>query len=235
MNYETSRTVRKIRLPQGIIRRMSVSVLMDQRVRWEPAKAKGESPKKVLEPPSADEVKVIHDVVAAASGFNQSRGDVLTVDSLPFEATLQAQPPAWMVPQPVQKPAAPVANWKRPELLGGLAGLIVLIAAGGALVWRSRQKNLKALEGLQKQLEAATAQAVESTETAAEIPGDNMEQISSGQEFAGKQIAEMKEAYKLPPMITTKTELLTKQVTEEARKDPAALAQIIRTWLNESS
>jgi flagellar biosynthesis/type III secretory pathway M-ring protein FliF/YscJ len=36
-------------------------------------------------------------------------------------------------------------------------------------------------------------------------------------------------------MITTKTELLTKQVTEEARKDPAALAQIIRTWLNETS
>jgi flagellar biosynthesis/type III secretory pathway M-ring protein FliF/YscJ len=62
-----------------------------------------------------------------------------------------------------------------------------------------------------------------------------MEQISSGQELAGQQIAEMKEAYKLPPMITTKTELLTKQVTEEARKDPAALAQIIRTWLNESS
>jgi flagellar M-ring protein FliF len=235
MNYETSRTVRKIRLPQGIIRRMSVSVLMDQRVRWEPAKAKGETPKKVLEPPSADEVKVIHDVVAAASGFNQNRGDVLTVDSLPFEATLQAQPPAWMVQLPVQKPTAPAARWKRPELIGALGGLIMLIAAGGALVWRSRQKNRQALEALQKQLEAATAQAADSAEAKAEIPGDKMDQIPSGQELAGQQIAEMKEAYKLPPMITTKTEMLTKQVTEEARKDPAALAQIIRTWLNETS
>jgi flagellar biosynthesis/type III secretory pathway M-ring protein FliF/YscJ len=140
-----------------------------------------------------------------------------------------------MVPQPVQKPTVPGARWKRPELLGGLAGLIVLIAAGGALVWRSRQKNRKALEALQKQLEAATAQAADSKETMAEIPGDKMDQIPSGQDLAGQQIAEIKEAYKLPPMITTKTELLTKQVTEEARKDPAALAQIIRTWLNESS
>ena len=48
------------------------------------------------------------------------------------------------------------------------------------------------------------------------------------------QIAEIREAFKLPPMLTTKTEVLTKQLIEEARKDPSALAQIIRSWLNES-
>ena len=97
-----------------------------------------------------------------------------------------------------------------------------------------RQELAQSL-ALEKQLEAAKAQAVESTETAKEIAGDRMDQIASGQDFVGQQMAEIQEAYKLPPMITTKTEMLTKQVTEEARKDPAALAQIIRTWLNESS
>ncbi len=53
-------------------------------------------------------------------------------------------------------------------------------------------------------------------------------------EERAKQLAEIRETFKLPPMITTKTEILTKQVTEEARKDPLALAQIVRSWLNES-
>jgi flagellar biosynthesis/type III secretory pathway M-ring protein FliF/YscJ len=47
-------------------------------------------------------------------------------------------------------------------------------------------------------------------------------------------MAEIRESFKLPPMSTSKTEVLTKQVIEQARKDPAALAQIVRSWLNES-
>ena len=48
-------------------------------------------------------------------------------------------------------------------------------------------------------------------------------------------MAEVRESFRLPPMTTTKTEVLTKQVVEEARKDPSALAQIVRSWLNEAS
>ena len=49
-----------------------------------------------------------------------------------------------------------------------------------------------------------------------------------------QQMAEIRESFKLPPMLTTKTEVLTRQLLEEARKDPSAMAQIIRSWLNES-
>ena len=77
MTYETSRTVRKIKMPQGIIRRMSISVLIDHKVRWEAAQGKGAWPKKIVDPPTTDEMKVIHDVVAAAAGFNGTRGDQL--------------------------------------------------------------------------------------------------------------------------------------------------------------
>jgi flagellar biosynthesis/type III secretory pathway M-ring protein FliF/YscJ len=31
-----------------------------------------------------------------------------------------------------------------------------------------------------------------------------------------------------------KTEVLTKYLTEEAKKDPVAMGQLVRTWLNET-
>jgi flagellar M-ring protein FliF len=233
MNYETSRTVRRIRLPQGIVRRMSISVLLDHKVRWE-AQAKG-TPKRVIEAPSADEIKVIHDVVAAAAGFNSNRGDQLTVDSLPFEATLQAQPPDSM--KPVAPPTHAVPLGKQPAVLVGAgSGFLIILLAVLALLG-SRRKSRAALAELQKQLEAAQSALQEmiikeSVESAEPQPEPAL--VSAAQDGLSKQMAEIRESFKLPPMSTSKTEVLTKQVIEQARKDPAALAQIVRSWLNES-
>ncbi len=233
MNYETSRTVRRTKLPQGIIRRMSVSVLIDHTVRWEAGKGKNAFPKKVVEPPSADELKVIHDVVAAAAGFNSNRGDQLTVNSLPFEATLQAQPPESMLP-PVAPPAPkPVpALWKQPAvMIGAGVSLLVMLVALFVLMG-SRKKSRLAMAELQKQLQDAQTA---SQEAALEQQAAQQElQAAAAQEDSAAQLAEVREAFKLPPMVTTKTEILTKQLLEEARQDPSALAQIIRSWLNEA-
>jgi flagellar M-ring protein FliF len=236
MNYETSRTVRKIKMPQGIVRRMSISVLIDNNVRWEPAATKGAWPKKVVAPPTPDELKVIHDVVAAAAGFNGSRGDQLTVDSLPFEATLQAQPPDWMVPAKTNAPKTGPVIWKqRNFLIGAGAGLVALLLAG-LLLFVSRKKRRKIVAQMQKELEAAqaaTQKAIEASEAAAVRQPEPVAVAAADDKFT-KQIAEIRESFKLPPMLTTKTEVLTKQLIEEARKDPSALAQIVRSWLNES-
>jgi flagellar M-ring protein FliF len=235
MNYETSRTVRRTKLPQGIIRRMSVSVLIDHNVRWEPGKGKGAMPKKVVEPPSADELKVIHDVVAAASGFNSNRGDQLTVDSLPFEATLQAQPPASMLPPPapapVSKPAP--AFWKQPAVMISAAVSVLVIVAAMLLFLNSRKKSRLAMAELQKQLEAAQTASQEQALAQASEQMDG-EAAGDAQNATPLQLSDIRESFKLPPIVTTKTEILTKQLVEEAREDPAALAQIIRSWLNES-
>ena len=59
-------------LPQGSIKRLSVSVLIDQEAHWE---GTGANAKRVLVPPSPERLKVIHDLVAAAAGFNMDRGD----------------------------------------------------------------------------------------------------------------------------------------------------------------
>ena len=85
MAYETSRTVRRLKLPQGIIKRMSISVLVDQNLRWEMVgKGSAARPKRIIEPPSPERMKSIQSVIAAATGFNATRGDQLNVETLPF-------------------------------------------------------------------------------------------------------------------------------------------------------
>ena len=75
-SYQTSRTVRRTRVPQGALKRISLAVLLDQNVRWE---GKGAQARRILEPPSAEKLKTIRELVAAATGFSETRGDQLTV------------------------------------------------------------------------------------------------------------------------------------------------------------
>src|SRR5205809_5513568 len=73
VTYQTSRTVKHTRIPQGAVKRLSVSVLVDQGVRWE-------KQQQVLVPPTPEKMKMIHDLVAGVIGFNAARGDQLTVE-----------------------------------------------------------------------------------------------------------------------------------------------------------
>ena len=98
VNYQTSRTVKHTVTSAG--RQSSAfrfPVLIDHDLRWEGA---APNPKRVLVPPSPARMKVIHDLVAAASGFDSERGDQLIVESLPFESTLNMDPPSPAVPAP---------------------------------------------------------------------------------------------------------------------------------------
>ena len=237
INYETSRVVRRTKVPQGIIRRVSISVLTDNTIRWQLV-GKGASMhyEKAMEPPSDDQLKKIRDVVAAAAGFNAQRGDQLVVDSLPFRATIQAQPPP-LPQQPIAskpEPARPKLPLPLPVLIGCGAALLVLLGLVGFLLLRAQRKARARMAEMQAQLTAASQAAQEATQNqlAAEAGGTPSMPVAEPASFA-RHIAEAGGDFKLPPVLTTKTEVLTKQLTDEAQKDPAVLAQIIRTWLNE--
>src|SRR5947199_144405 len=67
VNYQSSRTVKRTVLPQGGIKRLSVSVLIDQEVHFE---GTGAQAKRVLTVPTPERMKVIHDLASAAVGLN---------------------------------------------------------------------------------------------------------------------------------------------------------------------
>ena len=56
----------------------------------------------------------------------------------------------------------------------------------------------------------------------------------SGEIDKQKQAAEALSSLRVQPVITKKTEVLTKHITEEAKKDPTAMAYIVRSWLSEA-
>ena len=78
-NYEISKVVSRTTSPVGAVSRLSVSVLVADRV--VPGKDGGPA---ATEPRTAEEIKALEAVVASALGIDPKRGDTIEVTSMPF-------------------------------------------------------------------------------------------------------------------------------------------------------
>ncbi len=245
--YQTSRIVKHVKLPQGMLKRLSISVLVDQAVRWEGA---GPKAKRILEPPSPEKLKVVRDVLAGVVGFQQERGDQILVETLPFEATLAAPPPeepGKATPAPSAAPGFPLPAWLAPLL--GKAPAPVWIGAGACLLVVAilivfllmRKLMRKGAPRKGKLVDSAAALPDGAKAGARQIPPG--EQKAAFEEKATAVMAanqaerdrverEALASLQLPPQ-TKKAEVLRKVIAEQAQKDPAAIAQLIRTWITE--
>lgn len=235
MSYETSRTVRRMKLPAGIVRRMSVSVLLDQNVRWEmTGKGASAHPQRFIDPPSAERIKAIEAIVSAAAGINTGRGDQLTVETLPFESTLNAEPPSNMLPPaPIKKTAPPRFKFS-PVVAASVAVAVLLLVLVALVMKRGKQQTNAKLAQMRAQLReteaAAVARAKELQEQLEQERNERANQESAAQQ---PKLHPNREPFQLAPPMTTKSEILTKHISSEATRDPAALSKIIRSWLNE--
>jgi len=233
--YQASRTVRRTKLPQGAVKRISIAVLLDHNVRWEGVGAKA---RRILEPPPPERLKVIRDLVAAATGFSADRGDQLILESLPFENTLNAPPPEPPAPPSKPAPVTALPSWfepllrQNPALLGGAAGGLLLLLVLFGWLWLRRRRRRRSVE-MQAALPAGQAQA--SLEAAPEVDAGQRLEARLAEQAARKQQleAEALNALKLPPVTTKKTEVLSKHLVETVNKDPVSAAQILRSWLYE--
>ncbi|MBI5280095.1 MAG: flagellar M-ring protein FliF [Candidatus Solibacter usitatus] len=238
-SYLTSRVVRHLKLPQGTIKRLSVAVLVDHSLRWE---GEGAKAKRILEPPPAEKLKVVRDVLAGVVGFNQERGDQILVETLPFEATLTALPPDEVAPRP-DSSAQPdgIPGWLRPLL--NKAPVAVWAAAGAALA--AVLALIALLLFRRRPGRAAVAQSapavaagkrnpsqIPAADQAAEFEERAMAKVKENQAERERLERETLDSLKMPSH-TKKSEVLKKVITEEARKDPAATAQLLRTWITD--
>lgn len=79
VNYEVSETLREVTRAAGAIKRLSVAVLVNG---TEITNAEGQT---VFEPRSAAELETLKELVSSAVGYDEARGDVITLKSLQFQ------------------------------------------------------------------------------------------------------------------------------------------------------
>jgi flagellar M-ring protein FliF len=232
--YQATRTVKKTRLPAGTIRKMSLAILVDQDLTWEPDKT---GFKRVLAPPSPEKLKTIRDLVAGITGLNTERGDQLIVETLPFESTLAIDPPERAKPAAPSKPQTPL-KWP-PDgktLLIGAGAAVALIVLGfvAAMLLRGGKRKVTASTG--KAL-PAPAKADANHQTLESARGSLEKQLESklAERDAMQQQLEAQalSSLNLTPVITKTAEILAKHLREKIKSEPDVSAQVLRTWIHE--
>ena len=216
VTYQTSHLIRKTHLPEGGIKRISVSVLLDQNIRWSGA---GKNRKATLVPPTAELQKAVHDVVAGLTGFVQERGDQIVVSSVPFEATvLEATGVAPHSMPSAPKPQNLRESLRNPSLyMSAAAGAAVaLFIACAGLVW------------LKKKRKSAPVQLYPALGSGPAPDALNAAERENAQLAAQATL-------KLSGASTRKSELLRKEIRESAKKDIAVPANILQSWIQENT
>jgi len=216
VTFQTSRVVKQTHIPQGVIRRMSLSVLVDNVVRWE---GEGAAKRRILEPQPADTMKTIKDLVSAATGLNPARGDQLIVESLPFESTMKAEPPVAPLPPIGPKPEPPEPVWLRVlknnrdlilPVSGAFVAIVMVIGVALRVAFR-RKAEIQAVTP-----PALPLPASRETGIAGELPSG----LRVGSNAAGLEDEKSLE--------------LADRVRQLARNDVTLATNVVRMWLQET-
>jgi flagellar M-ring protein FliF len=221
INYQTSRTVKRTLLPQGTVKRLSVSVLIDQEAHWE---GTGPAAKRVMVPPTPERLKVIHDLAAAATGLNTERGDQLIVESLPFESTLNLDPPTPADPKAVgsnKKQTLTEQLKSDPKLAIGGGVILIAVLGGGFFAFRSLKGSKgKAQAHAVQSLPQGEGEGTQVARASSTSEGDTWTPSHSG-------------PTSLPALAPGRIEVLTKHLRDAAQKDSEICAGVLRGWLKE--
>jgi flagellar M-ring protein FliF len=153
-NYELDRSVRHVKSATGTVERLSVAVVINERQpTQQPKNENGETPAAVANPFTPEEVERMQSLVRSVVGFNEARGDVVTVIPARFEL------------EPVYDMRV---SWYKDEVLmnqikSGVIGLVFVIFL--LLVVRPAVMHL-----LNREKEAANAAALLLIEQAKPLP-----------------------------------------------------------------
>lgn len=162
-NYEISKTVSRIINPVGTLTKLSVSVLVADKV----SKGENQGPSIVVGR-SPEELQAIENMVSTAIGLVPDRGDMISVTSMPFVDPGEELPPE-------QQPVTDLVYHYMPLIKYGLIGLGILLIY--FLLVRPIIKTMKG-EVQQhyktvEQLEQERRQAIEHEEVEPALPIDD--------------------------------------------------------------
>lgn len=250
-NYEVNKLVRHTIQPKGTIRRMSVAVILDHKTVY--GKTKDGKTSARQEPRSQQDIDSYRQLVQAAVGFDQQRGDLISIANVPFYSDAKPEEPL------------PPVSWffKRQVVLmpamkyGALIILFLLIyfiilrpvrkkafqALSYAALGPTTEKNaLMAASGntaraLSGSVGAGEIAAPAFSATASSLPAAEpylSDESLSLEKASDEQIERelMKEAH-MADLGGRKFAVMKNKLTDKAKKEPEMLSQLIRTMLRE--
>ena len=109
------------------------------------------------------------------------------------------------------------------------SGVVIADLQGDVFVVLKRSRRKAPEVAVRPQLTAGEADLAASEDIRRQL----QDKLNEQQAAKERQELEALAALKLPAVKTQKTEVLTKHLSSETKKDPMATAHILRTWLNE--
>jgi flagellar M-ring protein FliF len=203
-SYAVSKTVRHTTLPPGRIKRIAAAVLVDDAVT-----VTNQNGKQVLvrQKRTPEEMKQIGQLAAAAIGIDSQRGDVLSLENMPFEQSSESAPAP---PTRLEKTRQIILQWSG---LLRYAGILALFLIVYWLILRPvKRQVLTAFRELPQRL------------------------AHTGKEHAPAGISGKAVEIELPPGSEQgqRATTLKKQLSDKIKAEPAAASRLVQSWIRES-
>ncbi len=202
-NYELDRTISHTRLATGTLRRLSIAVVVDNKL------VTGDDGKQTAQPWSDEELARFTELVKKAVGFDPRRGDSVQVINASFQPVPE--------PEPLPDPPLWEQPWFWPLVKQVLAGLGVLLVIFGVI--KPVMRSLAEAGAAQQQAALAAAGA----------PG----QLPPGEEGAPGQAALTGPDGEALPAPKKSYEDQLAQAQSLVQEDPRRVAQVVKTWMND--
>ncbi|MEO7270420.1 MAG: flagellar basal-body MS-ring/collar protein FliF [Vicinamibacterales bacterium] len=205
-NYEISKVVRHTIRPRGEIARLSVAVILDnESVETKNADGTTAHSTRSRKP---EDVQKIQSLVAAAVGLDAARGDLLTIENVPFEEI-----PVDVAPTPTM--------WQKVAPQAYEGGRVLGVVALAALAFFMFVKPL---------MRRATV-----TTVPVETPSLPEYQARTVRDLEGVISAQLDAAADEKSAERMKLPVLTKRLAQLSAKEPEHAARLIRMWMSQEN
>jgi flagellar M-ring protein FliF len=250
-NYEVNKLIRHTIQPKGTVRRLSVAVILDHKTVYN--KAKDGKITSRMEPRSKKDIDAYRELVLAAVGYDAQRGDVVTIENVPFYSESKPEEPQPATPWYVKRQVYvfPALKYGSFIVLFFLVYFIIFrpirkkafqamsyatLGPGGsseALV-AGAEHAAKALPGAGYAEEIAAGSAggatASLTDGESNLAEDNLSLETASDEQIEREL--IREANAVD-MGGRKFAAMKRKLVDKAKKDPEMVSQLIRTLLRE--
>jgi flagellar M-ring protein FliF len=250
-NYEVSKLVRHTIQPKGNVRRLSVAVILDHKTVY--GQTKDGKVTTRLEPRSPKDIESYRQLVQAAVGFDSQRGDVVTIENVPFFTDTKPEEPQPVTPWYIKRQTylLPAMKYGSFIVLFFLVYFIIFrpirkkafqamsyaaLGPGGhtetLLVGSESESDALPSGATPQEIAASNAATAAASLTAGESAAQDdtlMLETASDEQIERELIREASQV----DMGGRKYAAIKKKLVDKARKDPEMISQLIRTMLRE--